>query len=112
MCHIDSLVARIETEEMSRPLAILFALFLLGMAVVASATEHNPLAGAVDQQTRLLNVASQIVLAIGLLLYCGFAALHSTQHVASPQERSMWLVLTVLFNVLGSCWYVLTEPYS
>ncbi|MDD5139464.1 MAG: hypothetical protein PHY43_04280 [Verrucomicrobiales bacterium] len=97
---------------MSRPIAILLAALLFGLVIVVAATEQNSVSGNIDPQTQVLNVIAQVFLALGLFTYCGFAALHSTQHVASPQERSMWLIATVALNVLGSCWYYVTAYQS
>jgi hypothetical protein len=93
---------------MSRPIAILLAALLFGLVIVMAETEQNSVSGSIDQQTLVVNVIAQVLLALGLFTYCGFAALHSTQHIGSPQERSMWLIFTVVLNVLGSCWYYLT----
>lgn len=56
-----------------------------------------------------LHAGSMFVFALGLVVYCGFAALHSTQRVESPTERSKWLILTIGLNLLGSCWYYCTK---
>ncbi len=93
---------------MNRPIALLLAALLFGLVIVVAATEQNSVSGSIDQQTLVLNVIAQVLLALGLFSYCGFAALHSTQHIASPQERTVWLIATVVLNVLGSCWYYLT----
>ena len=93
---------------MSRILALIFATMLLGLVVVEAMTEQNDPAEPVQMSTLLLNVTAQALLAIGMFLYCGFAALHSTQHVSSPRERTQWLIFTIGLNVLGSCWYFLT----
>jgi len=93
---------------MSRMLAVIFAVVLVGLVVVLAETEQNHPAEAFQMSTLVWNVTAQVLLSIGLILYCGFAALHSTQHVSSPQERSTWLILTIGLNVLGSCWYFLT----
>jgi heme/copper-type cytochrome/quinol oxidase subunit 2 len=93
---------------MSRPIAILLATLLFGLVIAVAATEQNSVSGSVDQHTLVFNVVAQVLLALGLFTYCGFAALHSTQHIASPHERSTWLIATVVLNVLGSCWYYLT----
>jgi hypothetical protein len=92
---------------MSRLAAILFALVLTGLVIVVAATEPTTTHG-VDYETFLVNVIAQVLLAVGMLSYCGFAALHSTQHVQSPQERSVWLINIIGLNVLGSCWYYVT----
>ena len=97
---------------MSRPIAVLLAALLVGLVIIEAATEQNSVSGTIDQQTLVLNVVAQVLLALGLFTYCGFAALHSTQHISSPQERSMWLIATVVLNVLGSCWYYVTTYQS
>ena len=97
---------------MSRIFAIIFAIFLFGLVIVGTMTEQSHAAGSFDISTGVLNVSVQVLLAGGLLLYCGFAALHSTQYVSSPLERSKWLILTIVLNVLGSCWYYLTVYQS
>jgi hypothetical protein len=93
---------------MSRICAILSAIFLVCLVIVEAMTEQHEPASAFDMSIFVLNVSAQILLVAGLLLYCGFAALHSTQYVTSPRERSTWLILTIGLNVLGSCWYFLT----
>jgi heme/copper-type cytochrome/quinol oxidase subunit 2 len=97
---------------MSRPLALLFAVLLLGVVIVVAATEQNDLPDMIDSRRMILNWIAQAVLAVGLTTYCGFAALRSTQHVSSPQERSRWLLATIGLNVLGSCWYFVTTYQS
>jgi len=98
---------------MSRPIAVLLAALLFGLVIVVAATEQNSVSGSIAPLTLLvLHVIAQVLLALGLFMYCGFAALHSTQHVASPQERSMWLIATVVLNVLGACWYYVTAYQS
>lgn len=93
---------------MSRPIAVLLAALLFALIIVMAVTEQSRINGDMDMQKLVLNVIAQGLLALGLVIYCGFAALHSTQHIASPQERSMWLIATVALNVLGSCWYYVT----
>ncbi len=93
---------------MSRVTAVILAIALFGLAYIEAITEQNPFAKSSDSSTLILNISAQVLLGVGLILYCGFAALHSTQYVASPRERSLWLIVTVLFNVFGSCWYFLT----
>jgi cell division protein FtsW (lipid II flippase) len=93
---------------MSRLIAILLALLLFGLVFVEAATEQNNVSQGIDHHTLILNVVTQVLLGFGLFLYCGFAALHSTQRICSPQERSIWLFATIGLNVLGSCWYYVT----
>lgn len=50
-----------------------------------------------------------LVSTILLILYCGFAALHSNQHIDSPKERTKWFMWTILVNVFGSMYYYLTK---
>lgn len=93
---------------MNRPIAILIAVFLLGLVVVIVGTEQNITAPKSDMSMLVLNFAAQVLLIAGTVAYCGFAALHSTQHIDSPGDRSMWLIATVGGNVLGSCCYYLS----
>lgn len=93
---------------MTRPIAILIAVVLLGLVVVIVATEQDIAAPKSDMSMLVLNLAAQILFIVGTIAYCGFAALHSTQHIDSPADRSMWLIATVAGNVLGSCWYYLS----
>jgi branched-subunit amino acid permease len=65
---------------MSRSIALLLAALLFGLVIVLAATEQYSVSGSIDQQTLVLNVIAQVLLALGLFTYCGFAALHSTQH--------------------------------
>jgi hypothetical protein len=97
---------------MSRPIAVLLAALLFGLVIAMALTEQNRISGDIDLHMLVLNVVVHGLLALGLFTYCGFAALHSTQHVASPQERSIWLIATVGLNVLGSCWYYVTTYQS
>ena len=97
---------------MSRPIAVLLAALLIGLLIVVAATEQNSVSDGIDQQMLVLNVIAQVFLTWGLLAYCGFAALHSTQHIPTPQERSIWLITTVVLNIFGSCGYYLTAYQS
>ena len=47
--------------------------------------------------------------AILLLYYCGYALLHSTQHIDSPRERTKWFYIIVLVNVFGAMFYYFTK---
>ena len=93
---------------MTRPIAILIAVVLLCLVVVIVGTEQNISAPKRDMSMLILNLAAQVLFIAGTIAYCGFAALRSTQHIASPGDRSMWLIATIAGNVLGSCWYYLT----
>ena len=97
---------------MNRVFAVVFAVALIGLVIVQAATEQNHPAESFEKSTLVLNLVAQVLLAFGMLLYCGFAALHSTQHVSSPHDRTGWLIATVFLNVLGSCWYYLTTYQS
>jgi hypothetical protein len=97
---------------MNRALSILFAALLVGLVIVMAATEQNHLVESVQLATLVVNVTAQVLSAVGMFVYCGFAALHSTQYISSPKERSMWLVVTIVLNVFGSCWYFVTTYQS
>lgn len=53
--------------------------------------------------------AAGVISVILLIYYCGFAALHSIQHIDSPKERTKWFLWTILVNVFGSMYYYLTK---
>lgn len=93
---------------MTRPIAIILAVLLVGLVVAIVATEQSVGDHVGDMSMLVLNFAAQVLLIAGTIAYCGFAALHSTQHIDSPGDRSMWLIATVGGNVLGSCWYYLS----
>jgi hypothetical protein len=65
--------------------------------------------GDIDMHISIINGLIQLVLALSLLFYCGFAALHSVSHVEDPSDRMAWIALTVIFNVVGSLIYYLTK---
>jgi hypothetical protein len=92
---------------MTRLIAILGAIFCIGMIFPMAATEH--VRGDIDLQMVIIHAVSEFVLVISLLLYCGFAALHSVSHVEDPGDRVGWIVLTLGLNVLGSLVYYLTK---
>ena len=41
-------------------------------------------------------------------VYSLFAASHAVQHLESPKDRVGWMIITLGFNVLGSCIYYCT----
>ena len=95
-------------RDMNRPIALLLFALILGLVIVEAATEQNGVSGSIDQQKLAVHLTAQILLTVGLFMYCGFAALHSTQRIDSPQERTVWLIAIITLNVLGSCWYYMT----
>jgi len=97
---------------MNRAFAILFACILVGLVIVVAATEQTRPHEAFDMTRFVTCLIAQVALLVGLLWYCGFAALHSTQYLASPQDRSAWLLMIVGLNVLGACYYFLTRYQS
>lgn len=60
----------------------------------------------------VISSVSEVVFLLGLVCYCGFAALHSTQYLPSPKDRSIWLIVILGMNVFGACWYYLTRYQS
>ena len=92
---------------MTRVFALIGAFFCLGMIFPMVATEQAR--GDIDLRISIINGQIQIVLALSLLFYCGFAALHSVSHIEDPGDRMVWIVLTVVFNVGGSLFYYLTK---
>jgi hypothetical protein len=100
---------------MNKAFAILFACLLVclfGIIVVMTATGPIRPGGAFDLRTFVVLMAAQVVFLVGFLWYCGFAALHSVQYLASPQDRSAWLLMIVGFNIAGACYYFLTVYQS
>jgi hypothetical protein len=83
---------------MTRLLAILGAIFCIGMIFPMAATESV-----------LIHSVSVVVLVVSLFLYCGFAALHSVAYVEDPSDRMNWILLALGLNVLGSLIYYLTK---
>jgi hypothetical protein len=94
-------------QEMTRLLAILGASFCIGMIFPIAAAAH--VRGDIELQTVIIHSVSELILAMSLLFYCGFAALHSVSHVEDPSERMSWIVLTLGLNVVGSLIYYLTK---
>ena len=92
---------------MTRLLAVLGAIFCIGMIFPMAATEH--VRGDLDLRMAIFHCVSEFILAMSLLLYCGFAALHSVSRVEDPGDRVGWIVLTLGLNVLGSLIYYLTK---
>ncbi|MFK5921246.1 MAG: hypothetical protein QM496_03650 [Verrucomicrobiota bacterium] len=92
---------------MTRPLAILGAIFCFAMIFPMAATEN--MRGDIDLPMVIIHVVSKFVLTMSLLFYCGFAALHSVSHVEDPGDRVGWILLTIGINVVGSLVYYLTK---
>jgi len=88
---------------MSRALAILLLVCLIASLLATGMTER------VFEASSLYEIVSsaalRLVTYLGIFFYCGFAALHSMQHIESPHRRTEWLLLTIVMNVFGSCWY-------
>ena len=57
----------------------------------------------------LLHFLCTVLAVIAIILFCGFAALHAAQRVASPQERAEWLVIIIALTIIGSAFYLLTK---
>ncbi len=89
---------------MSRSFALFGILFLIVMIFPTIATEEVDTFNGL-----LLHLAIELVTVGFIFFYCGFATLHAVQHVPDPVERSLWVVMTVVFNVVGSCYYFMTE---
>ena len=106
-------VAEFQTIDiMNRFFSILFCVLFFGLMIVVTATEQNHPNDPFSITMFIVNTAALALFYIGMILYCGFAALHATQYISSPYKRSWWLIYTILFNVLGSCYYYLTEYQS
>jgi len=94
---------------MNRAFAILIAITLFGLAVLVGATEQSCGSQTFDMTMRVISLTAQTVCVFGMVCYCGFAALHSTQYLTSPKDRSIWLIVILGMNVFGACWYFLTR---
>lgn len=92
---------------MTRFISVLGAIFCIGMIFPMVATEQ--VRGGIDFRMAIVHGVSELVLAMSLLLYCGFAALHSVSRVGNPCDRMAWIILTLGLNVLGSLIYYLTK---
>ncbi len=97
---------------MSRAFAILFAVILCGLVVLVGATEQSCGSQTFDMTLAAISLGAHFVCVVGLVCYCGFAALHSTQYLTSPRDRSIWLIVIIGMNVFGACWYFLTRYQS
>ncbi len=97
---------------MNRAFAILFAVILCGLVVLVGATEQSCGSQTFDMTMLVISSFAEVVLLLGMVCYCGFAALHSTQYLASPKDRSIWLIVILGMNVFGACWYFLTRYQS
>ena len=93
---------------MNRLSAILGAVFVLGLIVPLAATEHHD----GDMKLAIINTLLEALIIASMIAYCGFAALHATQRVADPVERSLWLVITLGLNVAGSLFYYVTKYHE
>jgi hypothetical protein len=93
---------------MNRLLAVLICITLFGLVVITALTDQVPGRADFDSDLVWVHFISQICLAFGLLLYCGYAALHAVQRIESPAERSLWMITTLALNALGSCYYYCT----
>ncbi|MBN8709611.1 MAG: hypothetical protein J0I10_09535 [Verrucomicrobia bacterium] len=94
---------------MNRAFAILIAITLFGLAVLVGATEQRCGSQTFDMTLSVISSIAQTVCVLGMVCYCGFAAMHSTQYLTSPKDRSIWLIVILGMNVVGACWYFLTR---
>jgi hypothetical protein len=93
---------------MSRTLAILFPIILIGIAVIGELiSEIAPEEGNFTQLL-IVSSVSQVAFVVGLFMYCMFAALHSTQYLSLPKDRSLWLIVIIGANIIGACIYYMT----
>lgn len=92
---------------MSRGAAIVLCGAIFGLVVIVAATERLA-RDTLDPTWMWLHTGAKTGVFLGLVFYCGFAALHSTQHIPCPLQRSTWLLVTIPGNALGSCFYYCT----
>lgn len=97
---------------MSRAFAILSVLVFFGLMYVVTVTEQRCSSQTFDMTLAAISLGAELVCVVGLVYYCGFAALHSTQYLTSPRDRSIWLIVILGMNVFGACWYYLTRYQS
>ena len=93
---------------MNRPFAIfgiVLIVILIGIESFFSRYEDSP-------DHLIYYLVANTLLILSLLFYCGFATLHAVQHVSDPVERAGWVILTVGFNMAGSCIYYCTKYQS
>lgn len=79
---------------------------------IVGVTEQSCGSQPFDMTMWVIFLTAQMVLVIGMVWYCGFAALHSTQYLDSPRDRSVWLIVILGMNVFGAFWYFLTRYQS
>lgn len=99
-------------ETKSRAFAILSVLVFFGLMYVVTVTEQRCSSQTFDMTLAAISLGAELVCVVGLVCYCGFAALHSTQYLTSPRDRSIWLIVIIGMNVFGACWYYLTQYQS
>jgi hypothetical protein len=93
---------------MNRILSLLF--FFLLLALICAASVIEPVRTGDFSSTRMILSASLTFLCVtGAGLYCGFAALHATQRVSDPRDRTTWLILIVPFTIFGALLYLMTK---
>lgn len=90
---------------MNRLFAVLGALFCVIACISAVATEE----GMETLTDLVIHGTALFLFVFPTVFYCGFAAMHAVSHVKDPRDRSMWMLLTVGFNLGGSLLYFLTK---
>jgi hypothetical protein len=94
---------------MTRFLAILICASLLVLVALGSATAQVSGRSDFIFAHMWISFAARLLAAAGLIVYCGYAALHAVQRVDCPLKRSMWMIVTIGLNAVGSCYYYCTE---
>jgi hypothetical protein len=94
---------------MTRFLAILICVILLVLVALGSATAQVSGRSDFIFEQMWISFAARLLAAAGLIVYCGYAALHAVQRVDCPLKRSMWMIVTIGLSAVGSCYYYCTE---
>lgn len=90
---------------MNRLFAVLGALFCVIALIFAVGTEEG-METVIDLA---IHGTALVLFIFPTVFYCGFAAMHAVSHVKDPRDRSMWMLLTVGFNLGGALLYFLTK---
>lgn len=94
---------------MNRATVILLCLGLFGLVSFSVITDPQSGLFGSDITVMWIHGGLTCVTVWSLIGYCGFAALHSTQHLTCPHERSYWLIAVIGGNIVGSCIYFCTR---
>lgn len=80
---------------------------LLGAAIVGCETLESNNTALIA--SLIWNSALTMLLTVLVVLYCLFAAVHAVQRLSCPKKRAIWMIITLGFNIPGSCIYYCTK---